>query len=231
WRRSRRIRCWRRCSSVSSTTSRATSSSITGRRRSGSGARWSRGSRACWWTVSGDRSAAAFSRGASCGSWPAIFSPMQKVLPPSERWTRLFDVYRVSPPCSSSRLGWIGTSRGDAMATVATDHYRAYTPKPFTRAERDSVTILFGGLHWRIERILQAVLEGSGYRAQILPVATKADLLTGRETADIGQCCPTSFTTGNRSEEHTSELQSRFDIVCRLLLEKKNIYEIWRSPN
>src|SRR5699024_12057860 len=26
-----------------------------------------------------------------------------------------------------------------------------------------------------------------------------------------------------RSEEHTSELQSRFDIVCRLLLEKKNL--------
>src|SRR5699024_12538855 len=27
-----------------------------------------------------------------------------------------------------------------------------------------------------------------------------------------------------RSEEHTSELQSRFDLVCRLLLEKKNIW-------
>src|SRR5207249_10069192 len=27
--------------------------------------------------------------------------------------------------------------------------------------------------------------------------------------------------TGQRSEEHTSELQSRFDLVCRLLLEKK----------
>src|SRR6266704_6498364 len=27
-----------------------------------------------------------------------------------------------------------------------------------------------------------------------------------------------------RSEEHTSELQSRFDLVCRLLLEKKKIY-------
>src|SRR5438067_4392160 len=26
---------------------------------------------------------------------------------------------------------------------------------------------------------------------------------------------------GQRSEEHTSELQSRFDLVCRLLLEKK----------
>src|SRR5437868_10860715 len=28
-------------------------------------------------------------------------------------------------------------------------------------------------------------------------------------------------TTDDRSEEHTSELQSRFDLVCRLLLEKK----------
>src|SRR5205809_3685788 len=27
---------------------------------------------------------------------------------------------------------------------------------------------------------------------------------------------------GNRSEEHTSELQSRLHLVCRLLLEKKN---------
>src|SRR5699024_11776262 len=37
---------------------------------------------------------------------------------------------------------------------------------------------------------------------------------------------PTTISTvvkgiGIRSEEHTSELQSRFDLVCRLLLEKK----------
>src|SRR5437588_6120611 len=30
-----------------------------------------------------------------------------------------------------------------------------------------------------------------------------------------------SYTYGNRSEEHTSELQSHSDLVCRLLLEKK----------
>src|SRR5699024_4010340 len=30
----------------------------------------------------------------------------------------------------------------------------------------------------------------------------------------------------DRSEEHTSELQSRFDLVCRLLLEKKNNLKI-----
>src|SRR3989442_6205882 len=32
----------------------------------------------------------------------------------------------------------------------------------------------------------------------------------------------TTFLPGRRSEEHTSELQSRPHLVCRLLLEKKN---------
>src|SRR5699024_12733934 len=31
----------------------------------------------------------------------------------------------------------------------------------------------------------------------------------------------TRYNNSHRSEEHTSELQSRFDLVCRLLLEKK----------
>src|SRR2546422_7596976 len=33
---------------------------------------------------------------------------------------------------------------------------------------------------------------------------------------------PTAIERSNRSEEHTSELQSRLHLVCRLLLEKKN---------
>src|SRR5256886_4070365 len=32
----------------------------------------------------------------------------------------------------------------------------------------------------------------------------------------------TSFSRSGRSEEHTSELQSQSNLVCRLLLEKKN---------
>src|SRR3712207_7453232 len=40
--------------------------------------------------------------------------------------------------------------------------------------------------------------------------------------AQTQQCFITQFVT--RSEEHTSELQSRQYLVCRLLLEKKNIY-------
>src|SRR3712207_8489174 len=38
-----------------------------------------------------------------------------------------------------------------------------------------------------------------------------------------GDTCP---VTPRRSEEHTSELQSRQYIVCRLLLEKKNIVAV-----
>src|SRR5689334_24067908 len=65
-----------------------------------------------------------------------------------------------------------------------------------------------------------------------------------RHTAPIGQCynhpssrtCTTAYSDGCsidqlapcRSEEHTSELQSQFHLVCRLLLEKKNI-TFWRK--
>src|SRR2546421_3564090 len=38
------------------------------------------------------------------------------------------------------------------------------------------------------------------------------------------------FVGGLRSEEHTSELQSRSDLVCRLLLEKKKIIENNKRP-
>jgi len=75
--------------------------------------------------------------------------------------------------------------------------YLAYKPRPFTAAERSNVTILFGGLHWRAERLLEGVLENCGYRAQRLPEPTREDLLKGRELIDIGQCCPTSFNTGS----------------------------------
>src|SRR5690606_41283897 len=44
---------------------------------------------------------------------------------------------------------------------------------------------------------------------------------TGRRLA-AGQPGTAAAFAGQRSEEHTSELQSRENLVCRLLLEKKN---------
>src|SRR5687768_18125226 len=38
-----------------------------------------------------------------------------------------------------------------------------------------------------------------------------------------------TWSRGMRSEEHTSELQSRLHLVCRLLLEKKNKKDIERT--
>jgi len=95
------------------------------------------------------------------------------------------------------------------METAKLEHYLAYQPRPFTRAERDRVTILFGGLHWRVERLIQGAMGNLGYRSQVLPTATKEDLLTGRELADIGQCCPTSFTTGNLANVLRQETQQQ----------------------
>src|SRR5699024_11643456 len=47
---------------------------------------------------------------------------------------------------------------------------------------------------------------------------------TGSGFQEIGKIFPVvDLLSEIRSEEHTSELQSRFDLVCRLLLEKKRI--------
>src|SRR2546422_2566800 len=47
---------------------------------------------------------------------------------------------------------------------------------------------------------------------------------------DIGGIAP-GCKKGVRSEEHTSELQSRLHLVCRLLLEKKKKKKITRQYN
>src|SRR5699024_10269808 len=64
-----------------------------------------------------------------------------------------------------------------------------------------------------------AVAFSTSSSAGTLPVTMKSaedNLKVSKETSSV------VLPLGARSEEHTSELQSRFDIVCRLLLEKKN---------
>src|SRR5437867_9574209 len=56
-----------------------------------------------------------------------------------------------------------------------------------------------------------------------------------RELTDPMTLSSRSWMVGSqrmRSEEHTSELQSPYDLVCRLLLEKKkdNIQEEYKTP-
>src|SRR5260370_38415248 len=82
------------------------------------------------------------------------------------------------------------------MATAVT-HYTSYKARPFTREQRDSTTILFGGLTWKHERLVQGVFNNLNYKAKPLPNITRADLDAGKELIDVGACCPTIFTTGS----------------------------------
>src|SRR5699024_11456071 len=75
----------------------------------------------------------------------------------------------------------------------------------FTREKVDSE------LNFSADRFEHVVIEGGRGNVQILP-STSSDI----EVIWKGSLF------NRRSEEHTSELQSRFDLVCRLLLEKKN---------
>src|SRR2546422_7422118 len=58
---------------------------------------------------------------------------------------------------------------------------------------------------------------------------TRRAYVSRSQSADWGQVAKISSATPSspfRSEEHTSELQSRLHLVCRLLLEKKkNIFD------
>src|SRR2546421_1818845 len=57
----------------------------------------------------------------------------------------------------------------------------------------------------------------------LVQLPLRREALAGRNLADIAVVRGTRRVViqENRSEEHTSELQSRSDIVCRLLLENK----------
>src|SRR2546422_7525189 len=72
--------------------------------------------------------------------------------------------------------------------------------------KQDVAPLLFSGalLYWL-------------YRGEVTAVSVGARSLLARTAIVFGVCAAAS----NRSEEHTSELQSRLHLVCRLLLEKK----------
>src|SRR5215813_15242249 len=65
-------------------------------------------------------------------------------------------------------------------------------------------------------------------RSKLFPYTTLFRSRAGRHTPSRPRSCPplsgrsgAGVATPTRSEEHTSELQSRPHLVCRLLLEKK----------
>lgn len=75
-------------------------------------------------------------------------------------------------------------------------HFKRPVERPFTKQERNRVTLLFGGLTIRHEQLIYAGLEGLGYKLGLLPTPVKADFQAGKEYGNNGQCNPTYFTVG-----------------------------------
>src|SRR6058998_2571188 len=69
--------------------------------------------------------------------------------------------------------------------------------RPFTAAERDRVTILFGGLTWKHEWLIRSAFESAGYKVELLPTPDVAGFQLGKEFGNNGQCNPTYFMVGH----------------------------------
>src|SRR5438067_9895176 len=63
-------------------------------------------------------------------------------------------------------------------------------------------------------------LAGAGFGTEAAGFRAGAWVCAGGKNV-AGRLAVWQAVLAKRSEEHTSELQSRFDLVCRLLLEKK----------
>ena len=82
---------------------------------------------------------------------------------------------------------------------VQHEHHQFKRPKerPFTKSERGHTMLLFGGLTWKHEKLVQGALEGLGYLAAPVPTPNVRAFQTGKEYGNNGQCNPTYFTVGN----------------------------------
>jgi predicted nucleotide-binding protein (sugar kinase/HSP70/actin superfamily) len=76
-------------------------------------------------------------------------------------------------------------------------HFKRPVENPFTKAQREHTTLLFGGLTWKHEKLVHGALEGLGYKCEAIPSPNVAAFQLGKEYGNNGQCNPTYFTVGN----------------------------------
>jgi predicted nucleotide-binding protein (sugar kinase/HSP70/actin superfamily) len=76
-------------------------------------------------------------------------------------------------------------------------HFKRPVERPFTKQQRASTTLLFGGLTWKHEKLVHGALEGLGYKAKAVPTPNVRAFQLGKEYGNNGQCNPTYFTVGN----------------------------------
>src|SRR5207248_11766440 len=77
-------------------------------------------------------------------------------------------------------------------------------------------------LFFQLSDFLQHLHSFPTRRSSDLKLSRTASMGAERFSLYFAESCSREPLIRRRSEEHTSELQSPYDLVCRLLLEKKN---------
>ncbi len=103
---------------------------------------------------------------------------------------------------------------------IKKDHWFDPLPRQFDKKDKDTTTILFGGLTIAHDYLLEGALKGIGYHVQHLSTPDAEALRYGKEFGNRGQCNPTYFTVGNLIK-HLKELhqqgKSKEDIIGNYL--------------
>src|SRR5690606_1877872 len=133
---------------------------------------------------------------------------------PSWRASTSYTPTRASPPPLSSSLSLLSSlspssSVARTMSTSAVSPSRTYEAAPSSVPPRSRI----GGAHDQ-----SPSTPDHTSAATLAPAAMSGSNRAHASSPAARMIAPTAST---RSEEHTSELQSRENLVCRLLLEKK----------
>src|SRR5699024_11795770 len=76
-------------------------------------------------------------------------------------------------------------------------------------------------LRWSSGEVAMVAPPGMGRGRETWPRSCSSEAYSRSTSSRSARPSSRPSANDRRSEEHTSELQSRFDLVCRLLLEKK----------
>src|SRR5687768_17966817 len=95
--------------------------------------------------------------------------------------------------------------------------FQAKKPQPLVYVRTLLQTFLFNEMEFLGTMSIRQILDDD-----FSIITSPASPLLDRANDEIEAPQDPRFVIAERSEEHTSELQSRLHLVCRLLLEKKN---------